>query len=59
MQKVENIMYTNQFETETIKKSSLTAEDIFDYFKITAQVQGLLPCTFEESAEEVIFSYDC
>lgn len=59
MQKIENIMETNQFETETIKKSSLTAEDTFDYLKITAKVQGLLPCTFEESTEEVTFSYDC
>lgn len=59
MQKVENIIETNQYETETIKKSSLTAEDTFDYLKITAKVQGLLPCTFEESAEEIVFSYDC
>lgn len=33
VQKIENIIETNQFETETIKKSSLTAEDTFDYQK--------------------------
>lgn len=43
---------------ETIKKSSLAAEDTFDYLKMTADVQGLIPCTFEETLEEVTFIYD-
>lgn len=28
---------------ETIKKSSLAAEDTFDYLKLTKDVQGLIP----------------
>lgn len=43
---------------EVIKKSSLAAEDSFDYQKITANVQGLIPCSFQESLEEVTFAYD-
>lgn len=43
---------------EVVKKSSLAAEDTFDYQKITAVVQGLIPCSFEESLEEVTFLYD-
>lgn len=43
---------------EVIKKSSLAAEDSFDYQKITANVQGLIPCSFKESLEEVTFIYD-
>lgn len=43
---------------ETIKKSSLAAEDTFDYLKMSADVQGLIPCTFEETLEEVTFLYD-
>lgn len=43
---------------ETIKKSSLAAEDTFDYLKLTKDVQGLIPCSFEESLEEVTFVYD-
>ncbi len=58
MQKVENITKDIQFEKETVKKSLLAAEDTFDYLKIIAKVQGLLPCTFEEGIEEVTFTYD-
>lgn len=43
---------------EVIKKSSLAAEDSFDYQKITANVQGLIPCSFKESLEDVTFLYD-
>lgn len=56
MQKVENITKDIQFEKETVKKSLLAAEDTFDYLKIIAKVQGLLPCTFEEGIEEVTFT---
>lgn len=57
MQKAESIM-ENNFAKETIRKSSIAAEDTFDYLKITADVQGTIPCTFEETLEEVIFEYD-
>lgn len=43
---------------ETVKKSSLVAEDTFDYIKIADKAWGLIPCTFEESLEEVTFTYD-
>ena len=49
----------NEYQVEeVIKKSSLAAEDSFDYQKITANVQGLIPCSFQESLEEVTFAYD-
>lgn len=52
-------MTTDNHQTEeTIKKSSLAAEDGFDYQKITADVQGLIPCSFREALEEVTFLYD-
>lgn len=57
MQKAESIM-ENNFEKETIRKSSMAAEDTFDYLKITANVQGMIPCTFEETLEEITFEYD-
>ncbi|MBP3459049.1 MAG: hypothetical protein J6K58_07555 [Lachnospiraceae bacterium] len=57
MQKAESIM-ENNFAKETIRKSSMAAEDTFDYLKITANVQGVIPCTFEETLEEITFEYD-
>lgn len=57
MQKAESIM-GNNLAKETIRKSSMAAEDTFDYLKIAANVQGVIPCTFEETLEEITFEYD-
>lgn len=58
MKEAEDRLEDSQYEKEIVKKSSLAAEDTFDYLKITARVQGMIPCTFEENLEEVVFLYD-
>lgn len=57
---IENVSvpYTTPLEIEeTIKKSMLNARDRFDYQKLAYSMSGLLPCTYEEELEEVIFRY--
>lgn len=55
---MERTTVNNYQAEEVIKKSSLAAEDSFDYRKLTANIQGLIPCSFVESLEEVTFLYD-
>lgn len=43
---------------ENKKKSALNAKEQFDYEKLVYQIEGFLPCTYEEELEEVIFTYD-
>ena len=42
---------------EKIKKSSLYAEDTYDYQKLMADTFGLLPCEIEETGEELMITY--
>lgn len=58
MKETEHRVENNQYEKEVVKKSSMAAEDTFDYLKLTAKVQGMIPCTFEENLEEIVFLYD-
>lgn len=57
MQKAESMAESNLVK-ETVRKSSMAAEDEFDYIKIAADVPGLIPCSFEELLEEVVFEYN-
>ena len=43
---------------ETVKKSNLNAKSKFDYEKLIYPMNYLLPCTYQEELEEIIFSYD-
>lgn len=58
MQKIEVTENDEHLLKEIYRKSTLSAEDTFDYMKLTMKVQGLVPCTFEETLEEVMFVYD-
>jgi type VII secretion protein EssB len=41
-----------------VKKSTLCANSRFDYEKIVYPVLGLIPCTYKEELEEILFCYD-
>ena len=54
----EKIIGNENYMEEVVKKSSMAAEDSFDYMKLVTDEPGLIPCTFSESLEEVIFTYN-
>lgn len=58
MKTEEKIIGNENYMEEVIKKSSMAAEDSFDYMKLVTDETGLIPCTFSESLEEVIFTYN-
>lgn len=43
---------------ERVKKSEMNAADSFDYERLVCYGGNLLPCSYEEEPEEVVFSYD-
>lgn len=58
MKTEEKIIGNENYMEEVVKKSSMAAEDSFDYMKLVTDEPGLIPCTFSESLEEVIFTYN-
>lgn len=45
-------------EIKRIKKSVLNAKGRFDYEKLVYGRNNLIPCTYEEELEEILFTYD-
>ncbi|MDE6626521.1 MAG: hypothetical protein K2K56_09150 [Lachnospiraceae bacterium] len=50
---------TEQIIIVNKKKSELNARNSFDYEKIVQNAMNLIPCSYEEKEEEIIFQYEC